>query len=78
MIRLIRVIGTLLIIAGALVLASYLIEPLRELWPWFLELPLPVRIGLGAAAVGFIILLGTVIWERYEDVEKERDLQDDY
>ena len=78
MIRLLRVIGTLLIIAGALVLASYLIEPLRELWPWFLELPAPIRYGLIAAAIGFVILLGTVIWERYEDLEKERDLQDDY
>ncbi len=65
-----------MIIAGALVLASYLITPLREFWPWFRKLDLPIQLGLGAAAIGFLILLGTVIWERLEEHGKEKDYDD--
>ena len=77
MTRLVRIVGFLLIIAGALVLASYLIEPLQDLWPWFRQLPTPIQIGLGIAAFGFVLLLGSVIWERLEDREKDRGLLDD-
>ena len=77
MTRLIRLFGFLLIGAGALVLASYLIEPLRAVWPWLLQLPLPIQIGLGIATVGFLLLMGTVLWERLEDRQYDRDLLDD-
>lgn len=77
MTRLIRMVGFLLIAVGALVLASYLIEPLRELWPWLLQLPLPIRIGLGVAAAGFVLLFGTVLWERLEDHKEDHDLLKD-
>ena len=77
MTRLIRIVGFLLIGAGALVLASYLIEPLREIWPWWRQLPLPIQIGLAVAAFGFLLLLGSVLWERLEDRESERGLLDD-
>ena len=77
MIRLVRIVGWLLIVTGAIVLASYLIEPLREVWPWLLELPLPVRIGLVMAGVGLLLLMGSLLWERYEDREHDRSLLDD-
>jgi hypothetical protein len=77
MTRLVRIVGFLLIGAGALILASYLITPLRFLWPWFRALPLPIQFGLGAAALGFLLLLGTVFWERLEDRDKDRDLLND-
>ena len=77
MTQLVRVFGFLLIAAGALVLASYLIKPLRALWPWLLELPLPIQIGLVVAALGFLLLLGSVIWERLEDRKLDHDLLED-
>ena len=77
MIRLIRIVGFMLIIAGALSVATWLIKPLRKLWPWFLELPLAIQIGLGVAAFGFVLLLGSLIWERLEDREKEKGLIDE-
>jgi len=77
MIRLVRIVGFLLIASGALVLASYLVAPLRALWPWFLQLPTPIQIGLGIAALGFLILIGSVLWERMEDRETDRGLLDE-
>ena len=77
MTRLIRVFGFLLIGVGTLVLASYLIEPLHALWPWLLQLPLPIRIGLVVAALGFLLLLGSILWERLEDRKQDHDLLED-
>lgn len=76
MIRLIRIVGFLLIIAGAVVMLTWLIEPLRAIWPWLLKLPLPIRIGVAVAAGGFLLLLGSLVWERLEDRTQERDLRD--
>ena len=77
MIRLVRITGFLLIGLGALVILTWLIEPLREVWPALLELPFPVRVGLSMAAVGLLILMGSLIWERYEDRENDRSLRED-
>lgn len=77
MIRLARITGFLLIIAGALVFLTYFIEPLREVWPWLLELPLPIRIGLVLASIGLLILLGSLIWERWDERELDRSLRED-
>jgi hypothetical protein len=77
MIRLVRIVGYLSIAAGAIVLLTWLIEPLRSLWPFLLALPLPVKIGLGAAAVGVVLILGSMIWERMERREEDHSLLDD-
>lgn len=77
MIRLVRIVGYLSIVAGAIVLLTWLIEPLRSVWPFLLALPLPVKIGLGAAGVGVVLILGSMIWERLERREEERSLLDD-
>ena len=77
MIRLVRITGFLFIGVGALLVATWFIEPLQELWQFVYELPLIVRIGLGMAAVGLLILLGSILWERYEDLENDRKLLDE-
>ena len=77
MIRLVRIVGYLFMGAGALVVASWLIEPLRFVWPWIVSLPWPVRLGLGVAAVGLLLLMGSLLWERIEEREKDRALLDD-
>jgi ABC-type transport system involved in cytochrome c biogenesis permease subunit len=77
MIRLIRIVGFLLITTGGVLVAVWAIEPLRFLWPWFRSLPWPIQLGLGAAGAGLILLLGTVIWERLEEREQDRELLDE-
>lgn len=77
MIRLVRILGVLLIGAGAVVLLTWLIEPLRYLWPWLRSLPLALQVGLAAAAAGFILLLGSLIWERLEELEGDKELRKD-
>ncbi len=77
MIRLVRITGMLLIGAGAVVLLTWLIKPLRFIWPWFRAMPPAIQIGLSAAAVGFVLILGSLIWERLEEREVDRSLLDE-
>lgn len=75
--RSVRIFGFLMIAAGTVILLAYLIRPVRDLWPWFRSLPIAVQIGSGAAGIGFMVLMGTLIWERVEDREADRELKDD-
>ncbi len=75
MIRLIRITGFLMIAAGAVVAASWLIKPLRLFWPWLMLLPLPIRIGVGIAAFGLLLLIGSLLHERFEEREQDRELR---
>ena len=81
MIRLLRVLGIVLVVIGAVVILTWLIEPLRELVPFlidgFQELPVAVQIGLIIAAIGFTILFSSIVWERLEDRKSEGSLLDD-
>ena len=77
MIRLIRVTGLLFMGAGAIVLLVWMIEPLRFLWPWLRALPWPIQLGLAAAGIGLLLLMGSLIWERLEDRERDASLRDD-
>ena len=74
MIRRTRVFGIALMTAGAILALTWLIEPLRFLWPWFRALPAIIRIGLGAAAAGLGLLLGSLIWERLDSRDHDRSL----
>jgi len=64
MIRLLRIVGFLLIIAGTLLAGSWFIEPLRQLWPMLIELPLPIRIGLIVSGIGLLVVFATVVHDR--------------
>ncbi len=77
MIRLTRILGFLLIAAGGLVLLSWIIKPLRFVWPALKALPWPIQLGLGTAALGLIVIFASLIWERIEEREEDRSLRDD-
>ena len=78
MIRLVRILGFLMIGGGMLVVGTWAIPPLRAVWPWFRQLPAAIQWGLGVAAVGLLLLLASVLWERIEDREKDRSLRQDF
>jgi len=77
MIRLVRITGFLMVVAGALVILTWLIEPLRKIWPYLRSLPWPVQLGLSMAAIGLVVVLGTLIWERMEERESDKELIDE-
>ena len=81
MIQLVRIVGGLLMAIGAMVILTWLIKPLRTIWPfvfdWFRSLPGAIQFGLVIAAVGFLLLLSSIIWERLEDRKREGNLLDD-
>ena len=82
MIRTVRIIGALLMVAGVVVILTWLIKPLRQIWPylyeWFRSLPGAIQFGLVLAAVGFLILFSSLVVERLEDRKKEGVLLDDF
>ena len=77
MIRLVRITGFLMVVAGALVILSWLIEPLREIWPLVRALPWPIQLGLGMAGLGLLVVLASLLWERMESRETDRELLDE-
>ena len=81
MIRLLRIIGISLVAIGILVIVTWLIEPLRNIVPfvydWFRTLPIAMQIGLSVAAIGFLLLFSSIVWERIEDRKQEENLLDD-
>ncbi|MEM9530687.1 MAG: hypothetical protein AAGA23_07195 [Pseudomonadota bacterium] len=77
MIDVFRIMGFLLIVSGLLVIITWLIEPLRALWPLLLALPVPVLIGVGVASLGLMLLLASLIWERVRERDHDRELRED-
>lgn len=81
MIPLIRMLGVMLIAAGIVVILTWLIKPLRTLWPLLIDsfrgLPIAVQIGLALATMGFLLLFCSIIWERIEDRKQEANLLKD-
>ncbi len=77
MVRLTWIVGWLLMAVGLILILSWLITPLRQLWPLFFALPLPVRGGLVLAAIGLLVLIGSLLWERWGEREQDRSLLDD-
>ncbi|MDJ0653933.1 MAG: hypothetical protein QNJ40_07260 [Xanthomonadales bacterium] len=76
MIQLLRILGILLVLAGALVLITWVIEPIRKLWPLLLTLPTPVLIGIVVAFVGIVLVLASLIWERWQERDADKQLRD--
>ncbi len=77
MIELFRIMGFLLLCSGGLVIATWLIEPLRKLWPLLLALPLPVLIGVAVGSFGLILLLASLIWERMKERDADSKLREE-
>lgn len=77
MTKLARLFGFLLLWGGALFLLFWFVKPLRAIGAIFLQLPLLLQIGLAAAAIGLILLMGTVIWERIQSRKTDKELQDE-
>ena len=81
MIRLVRILGVGLMVVGSLAILSWMIKPLRDVWPMIIDsfraMPIAIQIGLILAAIGFVLLFGSIIWERLEDRKTETNLLDD-
>ena len=76
MIRLVRYIGFLLIIAGGVVLLVWMIKPLQFIWPWLAALPWPIKVGFSAAAGGLVLLFASLLYERFEERGQDQSLRD--
>jgi hypothetical protein len=69
------------IVAEVDVEATALAQPMADLMETearvfrlaFLSLPLPVKIAIAAIAVGLIILLASLGWERYRTSKEEKE-----
>lgn len=77
MIQLLRIVGFLLILAGGLILVTWLIEPLRALWPLLLSLPTPVLIGIVVGVAGILLILASLIWERASERQTDNKLREE-
>jgi hypothetical protein len=53
-----------------------MIRPLRAVWPFLLELPWPIRLGLGTLLLGFLLVMASLIAERIEERGADRALRD--
>jgi hypothetical protein len=40
-------------------------------------LPWPIQLGLAMAAIGIVVVMGTLIWERIEERESDKSLIDE-
>jgi hypothetical protein len=76
MIRFTRILGYLFSGVGALALLFWMIRPLRAVWPFLLELPWPIRLGLGTLLLGFLLVMASLIAERVEERGSDRALRD--
>ncbi len=75
---LMRKLGFGLMVLGGVLVIVWAIEPIGFIWPWVRGLPWPLRIGVGAAAIGIAVLFGSLIQERIRDREKDKSLLDDF
>ena len=72
-----RRLGFALMIVGALLLLGWAIRPVEMIWPWIRGLPLPLRIGVGAAVVGLLVLLVSLVMERLKERDHDRSLREE-
>lgn len=75
---LLRNLGFGLMVGGVLLILIWAIEPLRAIWPWLLQLPLLIRVGVVAGTLGLVVLLSTLISERIRDREADQQLRDEF
>ncbi len=66
-----RKVGGILLAAGLAILIGWGLYVLFGLaFPW---LPLPVKIAFASIAIGLILLLASLSWERYRASREEKD-----
>ena len=75
---LLRNIGFGLMVGGVVLVLIWAIEPFRTVWPWLLQLPILIRIGVVAGILGLAILMVTLISERVRNRDADRDLRDEF
>jgi len=74
MTEVLRIVGFLLMAVGGVLIASWFIDPIRELWPLLLALAWPIRLGLAVAAIGLLVIVATIVHDRLH--ADDRSLQE--
>ena len=77
MMDLMRRAGFGLMLVGVVLVVVWAIRPLGFIWPWIRGLPLLIRIGVLAAVVGIAVLLGSLVYERIRERDKDKALRED-
>ena len=72
-----RLIAIVCIIIAVGILVTYVIPPLRAVWPWLMALPMGIRVAVILITLGAVTLFATTIAERIEQKRSEGDLSDD-
>ena len=75
MTRQLRTLGGAICVLGLLALLAYAVPPLRAVWPWFIALPGLVQLGVGALVLGALLVVVSLVIERFEDIDHDRGLQ---
>ena len=52
-------------------------EPLQDVWALLLALPWPLQLGLGIAGFGLLLIFASLLWERFEERDRDRSLRDE-
>jgi len=73
----IRLLAFALLSGAALIFLTYMIKPLRWIWPYFHSLPPAIQIGVGAAFFGFVLLIVSLVMERMGERDYNQSLRDD-
>lgn len=73
----IRILAYALLGTAAVIFVSYVIPPLRAIWPFFETLPGAMQIGIGAGFFGLAFLIVSLVVERIEEGDYTKSLRDD-
>ncbi len=73
----VRLFAFALLGTAAVIFITYMIPPLRAIWPYFKTLPGAIQIGIGAAFFGFVLLILSLVMERAGENEYNKSLKDD-
>jgi hypothetical protein len=73
----VRLFAFALLGTAAIIFITYMIPPLRAIWPYFKTLPGAIQFGLGAAFFGIVLLIISLLMERVAEREYNESLRDD-
>jgi polyferredoxin len=72
-----RLLGVTFIAVGIILFFAYLIPSFRALWPLFRTLPVPLQVGTGVLFSGGVLVIISLVIERFEHRDYDRHLRDD-